>query len=333
VEAILATITPIGDAAAEALDGAADGSTETAPGTGGGPTLELPEGWTQVTVGDATFGVPNDLDTLELTPTDGPPCHNGIDGVRTYLAPDGYPTGVLQDRDPGGLLPEHTTHVGCRYRLAHYTSLLAAPLGTVPVSVREQQDADAQDHVAVRATTMTTPGGLHGERITVGDHLVTYALPQVDLWLEFHNPQQDSELADQVLATITSTRPLEDASASEEPTAAANRIELPDWGETGEISPDAVTHGVLKGDPGEGCVWLHEGLEEGEDFDQVIALMWHEGYALDTSTMDVLDPAGQPVASVGDTVSLGGGEVPHLQPERCAVSDRVWMVSSIEPTG
>lgn len=210
VEAILATITPVGDAAAEALDGAADDPAETTPAAGDGPTLELPEGWTQVTVGDATFGVPNDLDTLELTPADGPPCHNGIDGVRTYLAPDGYPTAALQDRDPGGLLPENTTHVGCRYKLAHYTSLLAAPLGTVPVSVREQQDADAQDHVAVRATDMTTPGGLRGERIAVGDHLVTYALPQVDLWLEFHNPQQDSELADQVLATVTPVRPLED---------------------------------------------------------------------------------------------------------------------------
>lgn len=240
VEAILATITPIGTAATGAPDDEPDEPTGT--GRRGATGLDLPEGWTQVTIGDATFGVPTDvgtrefeLDILELAPTEGPPCHNGLDRVRAYLAPDGYPTGVVQDRDPGGVPHTFGELVGfCRVPLATYTSLLAAPLGTVPVSVREQQYRDSQAPEPVR-TAVTLPGGLRGERTAVGDHLVTYALPQVDLWLEFHDPQREPELVDRVLATITSPRPLEDVSEPDEPDAGGDDGPAQDLGSPGVI--------------------------------------------------------------------------------------------------
>lgn len=106
-------------------------------------------------------------------------------------------------------------------------------------------------------------------------------------------------------------------------------VGLPVWGDAEEVGPAALTHGVLEGDPDEGCVWLVEGLEEGEDLDPAMTLMWREGNAFDTSTMEVLDHEGQAVANVGDTVALAGGEVPHFEPDRCEVSDRVWVVSSV----
>ena len=61
-----------------------------------------------------------------------------------------------------------------------------------------------------------------------------------------------------------------------------------------------------------------------------MTLMWREDHVLDTSTMEVLAPDGEPVASVGEDVTLGGGEVLHVEPDRCDVSDRVWIVSSVE---
>lgn len=116
---------------------------------------------------------------------------------------------------------------------------------------------------------------------------------------------------------------------TEGPVSDTHVVELPVWGDADEDGPAALTHGVLEGDPDEGCVWLVEGLEEGEDLDAAMTLMWREGHVFDTSTMDVLDPDGDPVASVGDEVTLGGGEVPHFEPDRCEVSDRVWIVSSV----
>lgn len=230
-EAILATITPVGTAGTEEapdepVDEQVDEPTEAAPEPGE-PTrveVDLPDGWVQVTVGDATFGVPTDsatsefeLGILELAPTDGPPCHNGLDRIGTYLAPDGYPTGSVQDRDPGGVPAEPAAHGFCRYPLATYTSILAAPLRTVPGSVREARDRVAPGDPPPATAEETLLGGLRGEVTFVGDHLVTYAIPQVDLWLEFHDPTRDPELVDQVLATVTAAEPLEDGIEPDDP--------------------------------------------------------------------------------------------------------------------
>ncbi|WP_052668323.1 sigma factor [Nitriliruptor alkaliphilus] len=161
------------------------GSDDAGTADGEVARLDLPEGWQQVEVGDASFGVPADRDTRELAPSDGSPCHNGLDRVRTYLAPDGYPTGV----------------VACRQPLPDYTSLLAAPLSTVPELVREQRHGTDLEP-APRPTAVTLPSGIHGQRVRVGGNLETYAFPQVDLWLEFHNVEQEPVLIEQVLATV-----------------------------------------------------------------------------------------------------------------------------------
>ena len=70
-----------------------------------------------------------------------------------------------------------------------------------------------------------------------------------------------------------------------------------------------------------------------EPFEPEVALFWPADYSFDPSTQEILDPAGDVVASIGDRVGLGGGATPHRTPEwpeRCDVADRVWSVSSIE---
>lgn len=91
-----------------------------------------------------------------------------------------------------------------------------------------------------------------------------------------------------------------------------------------------MTHRVLEGDADEACVWLVEGLAEGEDLHAAMTLLWRAGHVFDTSTMEVLDPDGEPMTSVGVNVTLGGAEIPDFEPNRCEVSDRVWIVSSVE---
>lgn len=224
VEAILATITPIGSAGTEeAPDEPADEPTEAAPEPRERTrvAVALPDGWVQVTIGDATFGVPTDsvtrefeLGILELAPTDPALCHDEADRIGAYLAPNGYPTGVVQDRDPGTASEDPYVAGLCRLR-AGYTSILAAPLGTVPRSVREQQHRAAPGAPPPATTRETLPSGLRGEVTLVDDHLMTYAFPEVDLWLEFHQP--DPWLVEQVVSTVTSVRPLEDVSEPDDP--------------------------------------------------------------------------------------------------------------------
>jgi hypothetical protein len=134
------------------------------------------------------------------------------------------------------------------------------------------------------------------------------------------------------LASLLGSGACGDAAELQDSASDSRVVELPAWGGQGEDGPLAITSGTLEGDPEEGCVWLVEDLEEGEDLDATMTLMWRAGHVFDTSTMEVLDPDGEPVANVGDDVTLGGGEVPHLEPDRCEASDRIWVVSSVEPS-
>ena len=106
-------------------------------------------------------------------------------------------------------------------------------------------------------------------------------------------------------------------------------FELPGDAQPGELSLDAMTHGVLGGDSDDGCVWLVEGIEEGEPVEPEMSLLWPAGYTFDTSTQQILGPDGDAIAAIGDRVAVGGGEIPAA-PEWCNVADRVWSVSSIE---
>jgi hypothetical protein len=124
-----------------------------------------------------------------------------------------------------------------------------------------------------------------------------------------------------------------------EPTGPATRppavdgvVDLPGDAQPGDDSPGGMTSGVLAADT-EGCVWLFDEGEEGEPLEPEVALLWPAGYSFDTTTQQILDPAGEVVASIGDRVALGGGETPHRTPEWCDVAERVWSVSSIEGRG
>lgn len=120
-----------------------------------------------------------------------------------------------------------------------------------------------------------------------------------------------------------------------QPSAADDVVDLPGDAEPGGDTLDAMTHGVLAADD-EGCVWLIDPPVKDEPFEPEVALLWPFGYSFDISTQEVLDPAGEAVASTGDRVGLGGGETPHRTPEWpewCGDADRVWSVSSIESRG
>lgn len=113
------------------------------------------------------------------------------------------------------------------------------------------------------------------------------------------------------------------------PPATDSAVELPGDAQPDEPSLDAMTHGVLAADSDDGCVWLVEGIEEGEPIEPEISLLWPAGYTFDTSTQQILGPDGDAVAAIGDRVAVGGGEIPAA-PEWCNVADRAWSVSSIE---
>jgi hypothetical protein len=53
------------------------------------PVLDLPEGWTQVQVGDAVFGIPAELEIVQVDADDPLPCDSS--GNRAYLATESYP--------------------------------------------------------------------------------------------------------------------------------------------------------------------------------------------------------------------------------------------------
>lgn len=125
----------------------------------------------------------------------------------------------------------------------------------------------------------------------------------------------------------------------EEPTGPATRppavdgvVDLPGDDDPRDDGPDGMTGGVLAADE-DGCVWLVDEGEDGEGLEPEVALIWPAGYAFDTSTQQIIDPSGEPVASIGDRVALGGGETPHRTPPWCDAAERVWSVSSIESRG
>lgn len=120
-----------------------------------------------------------------------------------------------------------------------------------------------------------------------------------------------------------------------DPSASDGVVDLPGDDQPGEPSPDGMTGGVLAADD-QGCVWLIDEPVKDEPFEPEVALFWPADHSFDPSTREILDPAGEVVASIGDRVALGGGETQHRRPEwpeRCDAVDRVWSVSSIERRG
>lgn len=90
----------------------------------------------------------------------------------------------------------------------------------------------------------------------------------------------------------------------------------------------ALITGTLEGDAETSCVWLRtvdpiEGASEGR-----LSIVWPEGFSGRTDPLRVSGPGGELVATVGDTVHLGGGLTPEAG-DRCQVSYATWLVSEV----
>lgn len=140
--------------------------------------LDLPDGWTQVRVGDAVFGIPDRVEVRELTADDPGPCPN-TDRVSTaHVAPDGWADGGGCDEPGPGV-----------------ASLIATTTGRTGPT-----DDASVDEVTV--------GGVPATRIT-RDHDLdwgpdrTYVVDALDLRLTFTALAYDPQLEADVLATVT----------------------------------------------------------------------------------------------------------------------------------
>lgn len=71
------------------------------------------------------------------------------------------------------------------------------------------------------------------------------------------------------------------------------------------------------------CVWLES------DDGRVVSALWPYGHYLATDPIRVIDRDGNVVASVGDTLDLGGGLTAD-RPERCHVGKETFEIGTIE---
>lgn len=141
--------------------------------------LTLPDGWTEVRIGDAVFGLPEQLDIEQLRPDDAPPCTNGDRRGTAHLAAEGYP------RSAGA----------CDAVGPSVTSLVAAPASTVPDTAIDPADGGTWQPVTI--------GDLEGEvRPSASAMDWTYRFPEVDLWLRFTHLDADPQLESDVLRTL-----------------------------------------------------------------------------------------------------------------------------------
>jgi hypothetical protein len=131
----------------------------------------VPDGWRRVEVADASVGVPDALEVVELTRTDSEPCHNS--GPRVYLAEH-------------GLGPAR----GCRAFGNPAPVVLVARLSTL-----------SEDRVK----------GLHGpdDRLDPDKPTNRHVLAEYDLFLEVTTTEDDAGLADDILATVSGRPGLE----------------------------------------------------------------------------------------------------------------------------
>jgi photosystem II stability/assembly factor-like uncharacterized protein len=67
-----------------------------------------------------------------------------------------------------------------------------------------------------------------------------------------------------------------------------------------------------------------------DDADVVHTVIWPDGYAVDDTATAIIDDRGQPVANVGDSVEIGGGETPGRVWLACAGTIRIVSASIID---
>lgn len=192
------------------------------------PTLDLPDGWEQVQVGDAVFGIPERLEIVELTAEDQPPCTNT--GPRAYLARTEYPSHV-PGAAPEGATPDEA--LVCNLAGNPAPVLFAAPLSVIPDERLQAGPSDARWE-----STSAGAGSLDGERLVfdarpsfgeqetgeddgIADRRTRYRFPSVDLFVEFTTRPDDTGLIEDVLATVTQIGVPAEAPPEDPPPSAA----------------------------------------------------------------------------------------------------------------
>lgn len=209
-----------------------DGGEEAAPEV---PTLDLPDGWQQVQVGDAVFGVPGDREVVQLGAGEHE-CANADEDPRAYLAPAGGPA------------------VGDCPAVGHlFPSIVAMPAEGAPEYDCECREGDVRTDAGVEGTLLEFLG-IGGEDVDAGDaELVptgarSYTFPEVDLRLEFRALDLDPGLDEAIVATIRPIGTSADAVGPGDPTTGTGEggvgVQLPEG--AGEW---LLVEGTRAGDP------------------------------------------------------------------------------------
>ncbi len=81
--------------------------------------------------------------------------------------------------------------------------------------------------------------------------------------------------------------------------------------------------GRLEGDPERGCLWI---VGAGHP----VSIVWSRGFEVRRDPLRLVGPDGQAIARPGDFLSLGVVRAPADQSVDCKVSDRVYIVRSVE---
>lgn len=249
------------------------------------PVLDLPEGWVQVQVGDAVFGIPGEFEIVEVDADDPLPCDNV--GNRAYLATETYPSAT---RDAAG------NEYACNAAGNAAPQLFAAPLSVVPAAhlggdswnPRSIGTLDGEwrlGKVAPPDDTGTDGDGADATDDALAERTAWYRIPAVDLHLRFVTTEADVDLVEAILATITPMSTTSDSSSPDTPVEdaagpAAGELEsLPGEAEKWELtgsSPDGRLLTLVT--TGGGCSTF-QGWVSHEDADRVhVEARWeHSG--------------------------------------------------------
>ncbi len=90
-----------------------------------------------------------------------------------------------------------------------------------------------------------------------------------------------------------------------------------------EFEAGVGLEGRLEGDSERGCLWI---VGAGHP----VSIVWSRGFQVRRDPLRLVGPDGQAIARPGDFLSLGVLRARADQPVECKVSDRVYIVRSID---